>query len=123
IEGLDSPNVVSSDQVLTGNVLIGHTVLLIDGNGHWEAAGTAEYLADAGFAVEIITPAAVLGANLEGTRHALLYQRLAEKRVEIGAFPRLLSVDDNGARVADVWSGVERHIEVDTVVPVIARRS
>ncbi|MFP5353733.1 MAG: hypothetical protein ACLGIK_01045, partial [Gemmatimonadota bacterium] len=39
------------DEVLRGAELPGKRVMVIDGNGHWEAAGTAEFLADAGHEV------------------------------------------------------------------------
>ncbi len=39
----------------SGNMPLGRKVLVVDGNGHWEAAGTVEYLADAGFEVEVAT--------------------------------------------------------------------
>ena len=46
IAGLDLPFVVSCDEVLSGEVEPQGKVVVIDGNGHWEAAGTAEFLAD-----------------------------------------------------------------------------
>jgi hypothetical protein len=102
---------------------IGRRLLVVDGNGHWEAAGTVEYLADAGFDVEVVTGAAVLGANMEGTSHVLLYQRLAQKGVRIAAFTRLQSVEGSAAILVDVWSGTQRRVEVDAIVPIIGRRS
>jgi 2,4-dienoyl-CoA reductase-like NADH-dependent reductase (Old Yellow Enzyme family) len=123
IPGLHSDLVFSSDEILSGNLPPGRRVLVIDGNGHWEAAGTVEFLADAGFEVEVATGAALLGANMEGTSHVLLYQRLGKKGVRIVPFTRLVSIDDNTVALADVWSGVERRIEVDAIVPIIGRRS
>jgi NADPH-dependent 2,4-dienoyl-CoA reductase/sulfur reductase-like enzyme len=122
IPGLDSESIFSVDEVLSGHVK-GQSAVVIDGNGHWEAAGTIEYLADAGIKVEAITAAAVVGANMEGTSHVLLYQRLAKKGVKIIPFTRLVSVNGNRALVADIWSGSERSVEADMIVPVTGRRS
>jgi pyruvate/2-oxoglutarate dehydrogenase complex dihydrolipoamide dehydrogenase (E3) component len=123
ISGLDSDRVLSGDEVLAGKRPPGRKILVVDGNGHWEAAGTVEYLVDAGFDVEVATPAATLGATMEGTSHVLLYQRLAKKGVHIVPFTRLVSVDGADVTVADLWSGVERRIEVDAVVAILGRRS
>jgi 2,4-dienoyl-CoA reductase-like NADH-dependent reductase (Old Yellow Enzyme family) len=123
IPGLETERVFSADEILSGNLPPGRKVLVIDGNGHWEAAGTVEFLADAGFDVEVATRSAVLGVNMEGTSHVLLYQRLAKKGVIIAAFTRLVSLNDKIATLADVWSGIERRTEVDALVPVIGRRS
>jgi 2,4-dienoyl-CoA reductase-like NADH-dependent reductase (Old Yellow Enzyme family) len=123
IPGLDSDRVFSSDEVLSGKAPSGDRVLVVDGNGHWEAAGTVEYLAEGGLAVEVTTGAAVLGANMEGTNHVLLYERLAKRGVRIAPFTRLVAVDGGRVTLADVWTGEERQIEVDAIVPVLARRS
>ena len=123
IPGLESDRVFSADEILSGNMPLGRKVLVVDGNGHWEAAGTVEYLADAGFEVEVVTGAAVLGANMEGTSHVLLYQRLAKKGVRIVPFTRFVSLKASSAILADVWSGAERSVEVDAIVPIIGRRS
>ena len=54
IEGLDQDFVVSSDDVLSGKVEVSGKVVVIDNNGHWEAAGTAEFLADNGCEVTVL---------------------------------------------------------------------
>ena len=46
IPGLDQDFVVSSDQILSGEVEPSGNVIVVDDNGHWEAAGTAEYLGE-----------------------------------------------------------------------------
>ena len=39
-------------------------VVVVDGNGHWEAAGTAEYLADRSCHVELVAGGLLAGAEL-----------------------------------------------------------
>ena len=58
LAGIDSDNVFSADEILAGDLPLGQRVLVVDGNGHWEAAGTIEYLLEAGFEVEVVTQAA-----------------------------------------------------------------
>ena len=48
--------VYSSEEVLSGAASLAGRVIVLDVNGHWEAAGTAEFLADQGCDVELITP-------------------------------------------------------------------
>ena len=71
VPGVDGPNVRSTDEILGGAELPGRRVLVIDQHGHWEAAGTAEYLADRGFEVEIVTDRPEPGFGLEATNRAM----------------------------------------------------
>ena len=64
IEGLGRANVVSCDDVLSGRRKLSGGVIVVDQNGHWEAAGTAEFLADAGCRVTVIATHSVIGENL-----------------------------------------------------------
>ncbi|MGH3089823.1 MAG: FAD-dependent oxidoreductase, partial [Rubrobacteraceae bacterium] len=86
VPGLDLEHVFSSDEVLSGANLPGGKVLLVDGNGHWEAAGTAEYLVEAGYEVEVITSGEVVGADLEGMNKALFYQRAGKRGTKLTPF-------------------------------------
>src|SRR5262249_23743179 len=54
VDGLELPHVVAVDDVLSGDANLSGHVVVIDGNGHWEAAGTAEYLADRGCQVTVV---------------------------------------------------------------------
>lgn len=138
LEGLDCDNIVSSDRVLRGEVeLTGH-VVVIDNNGHWEAAGTAEFLADAGCRVTVIAGHSAVGENLEAGTRTLFYRRAAIKGIEMRTETTVTAVEPARVRVAAVFSGSdaigwakyllmpgdEEVIEgVDWVVPVIGRRS
>jgi hypothetical protein len=72
--------VVSTVQVLTEEVETGKKVLLIDNDGHHQATGTAEFLADRGRSVHIITSSLFTGGNLGPLQDLFLTRkRLAEK--------------------------------------------
>ena len=58
------PQVLNVWQVLTGEFDIGDRVLLIDEDGHYRAASTAEYLADQGKKVDILTSEQFVGPDL-----------------------------------------------------------
>ena len=56
VPGLDQEHVISVDDVLGGQTDIGHRVVVLDRNGHWESCGTAEYLLERDHSVDLITP-------------------------------------------------------------------
>ena len=59
-------------------------VVLIDDNGHWEAAGTAEYLADLGCRGQIVVgPHPAVGEDLENGTRTLFHRRAAIKRIRL----------------------------------------
>lgn len=119
-----SARVISVDDVLSGSAPVGGNVLLVDANGHWEAAGTAEFLADSGCDVHMITRRSTVGANLEETNYGLFMERAAQKGIRMEPFVELESVGDGGAVVKEVLTGRTRSIAgIDAVVPVYARRS
>lgn len=137
IEGLDRSFVVSSDDVMSGRVECRGKVVVVDNNGHWEAAGTAEFLADSGCEVIVIAPDAV-GSDLESGTRTLFYRRAAIKSIALRSGLSLTAIGDRTVTVAPVISGNdaigwakyllmpgdEEVIEgVDWVVPVIGRRS
>jgi 2,4-dienoyl-CoA reductase-like NADH-dependent reductase (Old Yellow Enzyme family) len=124
LAGVDRSIVRSSDEILGGAELPGKRVLVIDAHGHWEAAGTAEYLADRGFEVEIITARTEPGFGLEATNRAMFIQRARAKGIRMTALTEVISIDEDGVTVVDILNGAERRIgPVDVVVPVWPRAS
>jgi 2,4-dienoyl-CoA reductase-like NADH-dependent reductase (Old Yellow Enzyme family) len=137
VEGLDRDFVVSCDDVMSGRAECRGKVVVADNNGHWEAAGTAEFLADNGCEVIVVAPHAV-GSDLEAGSRTLFYRRAAIKNITLRSGMSLVSIGDHRVGVASVFSGndaigwakyllmpgEEEWIEaVDWVVPVIGRRS
>ncbi|MGV3549728.1 oxidoreductase [Rhizobium sp.] len=138
IEGLDLPHVVSSEQVLSGERRLSGHVVVVDGNGHWEAAGTAEFLADAQCRVTVIAGHGMIGEDIEAGTRTLFHRRAAIKGIRLMPSTSLVAIEPGRVRIAPVFSdadaigwakyilmpGEERFIEeVDWVVPVIGRRS
>ncbi|MDP9137515.1 MAG: FAD-dependent oxidoreductase [Pseudomonadota bacterium] len=138
IPGLDRDFVVSSDEVLAGAVQLRGNIVVIDDNGHWEAAGTAEYLADRGCAVEVIAAHPMIGIDLEAGTRTLYYRRAAIKGIKFRTSTSLVAIGDHCVTVAPVFSGngavgwdrylllpgdEQRIDDVDAVVAVIGRRS
>lgn len=138
IPGLDLPFVHSSDAVMSGTVKLSGRVLVVDNNGHWEGAGTAEYLAEQGCSVEIVTPDMMVGGDIESGTRTLFYRRAAIKGIVIRAGLALKAVEPGRVVVCPVFSGAgtqgfgryllvagaEMTIEgFDCVVAIIGRRS
>lgn len=123
IPGLELDHVFSVDEVLRGAELPGRRVLVVDANGHWEAAGTAEFLADGGYDVEVVTSRTHVGQDLESTNAATFNQRAGEKGIRFTPFTALVAVEPGRVRLLHTLSRVECEQDVDAVVPVYPRRS
>jgi 2,4-dienoyl-CoA reductase-like NADH-dependent reductase (Old Yellow Enzyme family) len=124
LPGLDSRCIRSVDQVLAGEDLPGARVVVIDAHGHWEAAGTAEFLADQGCTVEVVTNRAEVGFGLEATNKVMFHQRARDKSMRLTPSVEVLRIEDSAVVVVDLLTGVERRIEpLDVVVPVYPRAS
>jgi pyruvate/2-oxoglutarate dehydrogenase complex dihydrolipoamide dehydrogenase (E3) component len=111
------------DDVLSGRRETTGRVLVIDGSGQWEGAGTAEFLANAGAEVVVIAAGSSVGASLETANRHLFHQRAA-------AGMRLLTrtafagCTDGTALLRDVYTGqVTELADVDLIVPAVGRRS
>ncbi|MCP4385327.1 MAG: FAD-dependent oxidoreductase [Hyphomicrobiales bacterium] len=138
LPGLDLPLVTGVDEILSGQRELTGKVVLIDANGHWEAAGTAEFLADAGCEVHVVTPAFhILGDVEAGNRHLSL-RRAALKGIHFHTTTTVQAIEEDRVQVAPVFSSTDGEgwgkyvmlpadgtwIEgVQAVVPVIGRRS
>lgn len=125
--GLDRPTVHSADDILRGTVppdALGRRVVVLDGNGHWEAAGTAEYLADQGADVTVVTSAGLVGIELEGTSQELFSERSRAKGITQRVRSRVVEIGADRVVVEELDTGQREVIErVTCVVPVIGRRS
>lgn len=138
ISGLDLPFVHSGDDVMSGAVKLSGRVLVVDNNGHWEGAGTAEYLAETGCQVEIATPDMMVGGDIESGTRTLFYRRAAIKNIVIRNGLALKRIEPGRVVLQPVFSGAgtqgfgryllvagdETFIEgMDHVVAIIGRRS
>jgi mycofactocin system FadH/OYE family oxidoreductase 2 len=82
LPGGDGTSVFNVWQVLTGAAKVGKKVLFIDNEGHHQATATAEFLADRGCQVHIVTNSPTIGSELGPSQDSYLaHQRLAQKGV------------------------------------------
>ncbi len=119
IPGADQENVVSVWDVLQEKVELGENVLVVDGGeGHWQCCSTAEFIADKGKKVEVMTSSLFIGVELATTGDLLpFYMRAYAKGVVLTPSTILRSISGKTVTVLHVYSGKERKIEnIDTVV-------
>jgi pyruvate/2-oxoglutarate dehydrogenase complex dihydrolipoamide dehydrogenase (E3) component len=124
LSGLDGASVYSTDEVLAGEFSPAGHVVVIDENGHWEAAGTAEFLVDAGCRVTVVTRRNIVAQDLEATNYAMFIKRITEKGVSCMTLVEVRAVEEHEVVLRNVLtSAVFTLTGVDAVVPVFSRRS
>jgi thioredoxin reductase len=114
------PEVVNAHQILNGEVEAGQNVLLVDLDGHHQATGTAEFLADRGKTVHIITPSLFVGGQLGPLQDLYLArQRLAKKGVTFTPDIAVLEIHETLVKGLNVYSNEMMDFDgYDTVVLV-----
>lgn len=113
-----TPQVVNSVQILTGEYEAGAKVLLIDLDGHHQATGTAELLADQGKQVHMLTSALFVGSALGPLQDLYLTrQRLARKGVSFTPDIAVLEIQGTLVKGLNVYSNALIDFDgYDTVV-------
>lgn len=124
LPGLELPVVQSADTVLGDPPASGSRVLVIDAQGHWEAAGTAEFLSDQGCSVEVLTRRSEVGFGLEATNRVMFHQRARAKGIKLMPNLRTIAITNDGVQARSVLDGaVHEFAGFDVVVPVYPRAS
>lgn len=99
------PEVVNTQQVLTGEVEVGEKVLFIDLDGHHQGTGTCEFLADLGKSVHVVTPSLFQGSALGPLQDLFLArQRLAKKGVTCTPDIAVLEIQGTLVKGLNVYS-------------------
>jgi mycofactocin system FadH/OYE family oxidoreductase 2 len=116
--------VLTTRDLLTRRPALGPRVLLYDEDGHFHAAGVAEFLADLGKQVEVVTPYAFVGLKLPTVSLAGAHRRLREKHIRFTALTRLRGVRDGRVILADAYTGEEEaRAGVDAIVLATGSRA
>jgi NADPH-dependent 2,4-dienoyl-CoA reductase/sulfur reductase-like enzyme len=124
LEGNGAIPVVTTRDLLARRPELGPSVLLYDEDGHFHAAGVAEYLADLGKRVEVVTPYAFVGLKLPTVSLVGAQMRLRHKHVRFTALMRLKGVRDGRVILADAYTGEEEAREgVDAIVLATGSRA
>ncbi len=114
------PEVVNPIHILSGQVEAGNKVLLIDNDGHHQATGLAELLADQGKAVHVITTSLFIGSQLGPLQDLeLSRRRLADRGVTSTQDIAVLSIQGKLVEGLSVYSEeIVKFDGYDTVITV-----
>lgn len=122
VPGVDQKNVFTVTEVLEG-APVGDRVLVYDASTFQEPTSCAEFLADQGKKVDIVTPYTMVGLQLGPTNQPLVLPRLREKGIGFTVLMALKKISGNTVTLVDVFTQEERTVEVDTVVLATGYRS
>ncbi|MBN2074446.1 MAG: FAD-dependent oxidoreductase [Dehalococcoidales bacterium] len=130
VPGSEQDNVVSPSQVLADHVVTGDKVLVFETTGMPEGPTTADYLAEQGKSVELVTefPAICAHWGLKslayGTHIPVIWKRLKSNGVTIIPYTTIKEISEKTVTVSDVISGEDRIIQdINTVVMATGYRS
>ena len=125
LPGFAAPHVVGSWEVLSGAVETGQRVLIVDDDAIPEIGpSVADYLAERGRQVEVVTRLRYVGEGLGDTTFPVVYQRLFAAGVVATPHVRPLSIDGHRVTLQHVYSRrKETREDVDTVVLAMGHRS
>ena len=115
--GIDRPNVFSARQVMQGGAKLGERVMVVDTLGRAEGITTAEFIADAGHQVELITGLPLIAPNMPSpSRHHLL-EKLMNSKVTLTTYTAIWEIGEGFVETYNVVNWEPRTIEgVDSVV-------
>jgi len=117
IPGADGGNVVNVWDVLEERVGVGRRVVVVDGDKGQQGCSTAEFLADQGKEVELLSRSLHVGADIDSHTWPLLRRRLIEKGVVLSPHTWVKRITEDKVLVYDLLTFAEKEIEgVDTVV-------
>ncbi|MDO8491615.1 MAG: hypothetical protein Q7T04_06350, partial [Dehalococcoidia bacterium] len=118
-------NVVSYWDALLHPESVGRNVLIVSGqNGFQPPLTVADFLAERGHIVEVISELGFVGFDVERFIRGMLYDRLAKRGVALTGFTALRAIEGSSATVVDLYTKKERRIEgIDTFVIAAGARA
>lgn len=115
---------VIDTQVLLRRARIGRKVLVVgEMDNHVAGATVAEFLADQGKEVELVSEQMDFAPGAEQATRFVLMKRLLAKGVTVSLMTRLERIDEDGAVLLHTFSRQERCAVVDTIVVAAGRRA
>jgi dimethylglycine catabolism A len=119
----DGAHVVSAEDVLLGRSTPGRRVLVVDYQGHMPGPGAAEYLADRGHDVEVVTRFFSVGEDVDPRLKTSVYTRFYQKGITMTPLSVVQEVGPGWVRLANTLTNQERTVEADTVVTALGGRA
>jgi mycofactocin system FadH/OYE family oxidoreductase 2 len=117
VPGSDRASVVWVRDVLRGEAAVGESVVVVAAEQHEQALGVANFLADKGKKVELLTNCFYAGNELDGATITFMYGQLLSKGGVITPLTQVREIEEHAVITFNVMTNVERRIDgVDTVV-------
>ncbi len=117
IPGLQRENVLTPIEALADPDRCGERVLILDEQGDYPPLGLAEFLADKGKQVEIVTRHMFVGDKTATQLHLpYIYPRLAQKGIKLSPQKFVESVREGTAAVYNIWDGSQTAVAVDSII-------
>jgi len=116
VPGADGPNVVLVDDVLLDRASCGKRTLVIAEDAHFRGVSVAEYLADRGHEVEVVTRLTRIADDLDDNLRPDAMRRLYSKGVAMTVDTLVQEIQPGRVKMVNQYSNRERRVEVDTVV-------
>ena len=117
IPGANNGNVVETRQVLLEEVEVGQNVLIADCQDHMHGLDVADFLAERGKGVELITESAFAGSEADIFTIQTAYFNALSKGVVITPLTGIKEIRGKTVIVLNILTNAERQIEgIDTVV-------
>lgn len=117
IPGVDGDNVFNVWQVLNGEVAVGDNVVIIGGDDDIQSLSTADFLAEQGKKIEVLSVDYHCGSKIEPCTKQAIYQRLFQKGVVLTPNTGVREISGNTVVVYNVFNREERRIEgADTII-------
>jgi 2,4-dienoyl-CoA reductase-like NADH-dependent reductase (Old Yellow Enzyme family)/thioredoxin reductase len=112
-----SPHVYNALDVVSGRTVVTGPALVVGGvDAHLAGPTTAEYLADRGVPVELITEQVDFARSVEDATRLTLLRRLAVKGVRVSLHHRLIGPAGSCAIVEDTFANTRRELPGTSVV-------
>ncbi len=116
-EGSGGVQLVTPNDMALGKVEVGRRVIVFDDDGHYRATSVAEFLADQGKQVEIVTPRTVEGGDIVQISWITQHHRLRNLGVKITTGTVIRAVNGSTVTLEDAYSGGRWEVEgVDSIV-------
>jgi 2,4-dienoyl-CoA reductase-like NADH-dependent reductase (Old Yellow Enzyme family)/thioredoxin reductase len=123
IPGLGTASVHEVREVYDNADALGQRVLILADEHHQQALSTADYLADAGKKVEVVSMHRFLGHEIEHNTIVMLYPILLGKGVTLTPLTWVRSVSGAAVTLYHVYSGEEWTVEADEIVVACGGRA
>ncbi|MEO1919235.1 MAG: FAD-dependent oxidoreductase, partial [Paracoccaceae bacterium] len=112
---------VSADHILRGGAVTGR-VVVFDDEHYYMGSVIAERLRDQGHEVTLVTPSTMAAEWSENTMEQhRIQQRLLQKGVDMICTHSIVKLDEGSVSLACEYTGFQRRIAADTVIPVTMR--